>query len=234
MNLDGLKQPFEPNDIEFRAGATNQQKTSALALPYITSRAVMDRLDEVCGLENWQDTYTTGPNGGVLCGISIRIDDEWITKWDGADNTNFEAVKGGLSDAFKRAAVKWGIGRYLYALPTVWVTATQRGKSISIDEDEARRKLFGQQPSKHTPQKQSPQQNGNSKPASKQEKADPWPAKSGPVFEFCQAVRKQTNYYTAQMHLYNALGGWGNLSDEAEFEAKLSAALDHAKEKQAA
>jgi hypothetical protein len=146
MNLSDLKKPFDPSDVEFRAGATNRDKTSALALPYLTSRAVMDRLDEVCGPENWQDLYTSGPDGGVLCGISIRVGEAWITKFDGAENSNIEAIKGGLSDAFKRAGVKWGIGRYLYSLPSIWVKAEPRGNSISIDEDEARKKLFGQQP----------------------------------------------------------------------------------------
>ncbi len=143
MNLQKLSDPFEPNDIEFRAGATTKDKTKALALPYITSRGVMDRLDSVVGPENWRDEYREGPQGGVLCGISIRLEGEWICKWDGADNTQIESVKGGLSDAFKRAAVKWGIGRYLYTLPAVWVKAEQRGKSVTIDEAEARRQLFG-------------------------------------------------------------------------------------------
>jgi len=148
MELEKLKHPFNPNDVEFRAGATSQDKSRALALPYITSRAVMDRLDEVIGPENWQDKYEAGPLGGVMCGISIKINDQWVTKWDGADNTNFEPVKGGLSDSFKRAAVKWGIGRYLYDLPTIWVKAEQRGKSIIIDEDEARQKIFNTSPNK--------------------------------------------------------------------------------------
>jgi hypothetical protein len=159
MNLADLKQAFDPSDIEFRAGATNQDKSKALALPYLTARAVMERLDSVCGPENWQDTYQAGPDGGVLCGISIRVGETWITKFDGASNSDIEAVKGGLSDAFKRAAVKWGIGRDLYALPRVWVKAEQRGKSVAIDEDEARAKMFGGQR-----QAPAPRSNGNSQP----------------------------------------------------------------------
>lgn len=160
-----LSEAFDPADVEFRAGATNQDKSKALALAYITSRAVMDRLDTVVGPEGWQDQYQPGPHGGVLCGISVKVDGEWITKWDGADNTQVEAVKGGLSDAFKRAAVKWGIGRYLYGLPAVWVTATQRGKSISIDENEARQKLFGSTP-KPAPKKSTPPTPASGRPYS--------------------------------------------------------------------
>jgi hypothetical protein len=127
-----LANPFDPNDIEWRAGATNKEKTKALALAYITSRAVMNRLDNTVGPENWQDDFRAGPDGGVLAGIGIRVNNEWIWKWDGAENSNIEAVKGGLSDAFKRAAVKWGIGRYLYGLDGVWVTCEQRGNTTIL------------------------------------------------------------------------------------------------------
>jgi hypothetical protein len=127
-----LATPFHPEDIEWRAGATNSDKTKALALAYITSRAVMDRLDEVVGPQNWRDEYKPGPDGGVICGLSLRIQDEWICKWDGADNTEFEAIKGGLSDAFKRAGYKWGVGRYLYKLENVWVPCELHGKTIAL------------------------------------------------------------------------------------------------------
>ncbi|WP_348260526.1 Rad52/Rad22 family DNA repair protein, partial [Salmonella enterica] len=53
---------------------------------------------------------------GVECGISIKIGSEWVSKWDAAENTQVGAVKGGRSGAMKRAAVQWGIGRYLYNL----------------------------------------------------------------------------------------------------------------------
>lgn len=127
-----LSAPFPYEDIEWRAGATNKEKTKALALAYITSRAVMNRLDDVCGPHNWRDEYAAGPDGGVICGLSIRVGDEWITKWDGAENSNIEAVKGGLSDAFKRAAVKWGIGRYLYGLDGVWVECEAFGNTVKL------------------------------------------------------------------------------------------------------
>ena len=101
IDFNQLTAPFPVEDVEFRAGATNKEKTKALALAYITSRAVMNRLDEIVGPTDWKDAYRPGPDGGVICGLSLRIGGEWITKWDGAENTNFEAIKGGLSDAFK-------------------------------------------------------------------------------------------------------------------------------------
>jgi hypothetical protein len=87
----------------------------------------MNRLDEVCGPENWKNEFKAAPDGGILCGISIKVNDEWVTKWDGAENTDIEAVKGGLSGAMKRAAVQWGIGRYLYKLEESWINANENG-----------------------------------------------------------------------------------------------------------
>lgn len=139
MNIfEDLAAPFEEKDIEWRAGATNTNKDKAMALAYVTSRAVMNRLDTVLTPANWQDDYKSGPDGGVICGIGLLVDrgdrSEWVTKWDGADSPRFEAVKGGLSDAFKRAAVKWGIGRYLYDLPNVWVKCHKQGDTVVLDE----------------------------------------------------------------------------------------------------
>lgn len=126
-----LSVPFLPSEIEWRIGATNKDKTSGIALPYITNRAIMNRLDETVGISNWKNEFFI-QDKAKICGISIRIGDEWITKYDGADDTNIEATKGGISNAMKRAAVQWGIGRYLYKLPTMWVGIEPNGKSYKI------------------------------------------------------------------------------------------------------
>ncbi|MBG6243389.1 MAG: recombinase [Candidatus Symbiopectobacterium sp. Dall1.0] len=118
MELSQLDAPFPIDDIEWRVqrcGISNNNPW-AMVLAYVTNRAIMKRLDDVCGKENWKNEFSPGPDGGVMCGISIRIRDEWVTKWDGADKTQVEAVKGGMSGSMKRAAVQWGIGRYLYSL----------------------------------------------------------------------------------------------------------------------
>lgn len=130
MDLSKLKDCFEPNDIEWRlqqCGKTKEGKIWGMALAYVTNRAIMNRLDEVCGPENWKNEYNPAPDGGILCGISIKVGDEWVTKWDGAENTDIEAVKGGLSGAMKRAAVQWGIGRYLYDLEEGWINESGNG-----------------------------------------------------------------------------------------------------------
>jgi hypothetical protein len=93
-----------------------------MVLAYVTNRAIMDRLDEVCGPGNWKNEFNIGPVGGVMCGISIKIESEWVTKWDGAEETKVEKIKGAYSASMKRTAVQWGIGRYLYNLDATFVS----------------------------------------------------------------------------------------------------------------
>jgi hypothetical protein len=117
---DRLKNPFNPKVVHWRVGATNAKKnngvpTKGIALAYVNARDVMKRLDDVCG-DNWQVEY---PFAGC-CRIGIKIGDEWLWRSNGAGETDVEGEKGQFSDAFKRAAVLWGVGRYLYYLDNIW------------------------------------------------------------------------------------------------------------------
>lgn len=87
----------------------------AICVPYIDSRDVQARLDEVCGAHNWQSKHKD-VGGSLYCEIGIRIDGEWIWKSDVGTKSNIESEKGAASDSFKRAAVQWGIGRFLYQM----------------------------------------------------------------------------------------------------------------------
>lgn len=134
MNLSDLKKPFDPKRISWRVGSTNADKTKGMALAYIDSRDVQDRLDEVCGLE-WGCRYAL-LGQTTICEIGIKVWSEWIWRADGSGDTDFEAEKGALSSAFKRAAVKWGVGRYLYDVDAPWVEIKARGKSFYIEASE--------------------------------------------------------------------------------------------------
>ncbi len=111
-----LNDPTPKDEIKSRQGPGGRM------LDYIDARFVMDRLDAAVGQENWQDKYEDAGNGSVRCGIGIRFAaigdarslDEWIWKWDVGDTSDIEPTKGAHSDAFKRAGVKWGIGRDMY------------------------------------------------------------------------------------------------------------------------
>lgn len=120
FNPADLAAPFPGDAVHWRAQSMNRDGTSAMALAYIDARDVMDRLDAVCGPANWQDSYAETLKGRLICTLMLRVGDEWISKSDGAGDTDVEGEKGAISDALKRAAVKWGIGRYLYDLPVIW------------------------------------------------------------------------------------------------------------------
>jgi hypothetical protein len=133
-----LKAPFAPDKVSWRIGATTEKKDRGLAMCYIDARDVADRLDEACGPGGWCNDYPHA-NGKTVCRIGIKVGDEWIFKADGAGDTDYEAEKGALSDAFKRAAVRWGVGRYLYDVPSTWVDIEMKGKTAVILPAEAER-----------------------------------------------------------------------------------------------
>lgn len=140
IDLKALAEPFTAEQIEWRVQSCGVGNNGpwAKVVPYITNRAIMHRLDAVCGVGGWKNEYRElaayrGENkaeAGFLCGISIYLpvmadgdrpsDHQWVTKWDGANCTDIETIKGGLSDAMKRAAVQWGIGRYIYDMEESW------------------------------------------------------------------------------------------------------------------
>lgn len=138
IDLTKLYAPFPPEKTHWRLGATNSDKTKGVALAYIDARDVMARLDEVCGPENWQCDYPHAV-AKTCCRIGVKVGDEWVWKSNGSGDTDVEGQKGAFSDAFKRAAVLWGIGRYLYDLKSPWVEIEQRGRSYVIKQSEMAR-----------------------------------------------------------------------------------------------
>src|SRR5262245_26384529 len=137
--FERLAAPFPPERVSWRVGSANAEKNRGLALAYIDARDVMARFDEVCGPARWQLRYIAMSNGTSCCEVGIKIGAEWVWKADGAGATDYEAEKGAYSDAFKRAAVNWGVGRYLYDIASPWVAIEQRGRTYVIRRDESAR-----------------------------------------------------------------------------------------------
>lgn len=133
MNLKELTKPFPENEIEWRIGQAGKKGNGqiwATCLAYVSARSVMQRLDEVCGPENWKAEYVLTGGPGVICRLSVKCGGEWVTKEDGAEQTDIEAFKGGLSSALKRAGSVWGIGRYLYGLERAYVNVVDSSVGI--------------------------------------------------------------------------------------------------------
>lgn len=123
--------PFKGKQVRWRIGSMTKDGKKAMALAYVDARDVMFRLDQAVGPGNWSDDYKE-VMGRLVCNLILRIDGEWVMKSDGAGDTQVEAEKGGLSDAFKRAGVKFGIARYLYYLPNEWVPVEGEGRYAKL------------------------------------------------------------------------------------------------------
>ena len=116
-----LAKPFAPEDLEWRLQNTIEEKMRGLAVPYVTNRAIQNRLDEVCGPENWYNDFkpwhSNGKKEAQLCGIAIYFEGRgFITKWDGAEDSDIESaaynraprymVTGCVDDGILRCAVR--------------------------------------------------------------------------------------------------------------------------------
>lgn len=147
--------PFDAKDVEWRVTKLSKDSSDGLVVPFITSRAIQNRLDDVVGPFRWRTRFIPWhqfvpkpgkyddpqrmqkpPISSQLCGVSIYDEErkEWVEKIDGAENTDVEAIKGGISDSFKRAAVLWGVGRYLYEMRAKWVHLDKYKQIINLAE----------------------------------------------------------------------------------------------------
>src|SRR5262249_38300687 len=77
---EALAAPFGLDEVKFKPQVVKGNR--ALALAYIDARVIQDRLDEVLGVEGWQDRYRRLEDGTVICRLTLRIGEEWITKMD--------------------------------------------------------------------------------------------------------------------------------------------------------
>lgn len=131
--FEALAAPFPAEKVSWRVGSVNREKTKAMALAYIDARDVMERLDAVCGPSGWERRHPHVERT-TTCEIALWIEGRgWVVKADGAGDTQVEAEKGSLSDSFKRAAVNWGVGRYLYDLKSPWVEIDEYKKIKSSE-----------------------------------------------------------------------------------------------------
>lgn len=136
--MKALGEPFASGCVGWKPGATNGEKTKAIALAYIDARDVMDRLDSLVAaelIEAWRDEYEPLQAGAVRCRLYLCVAGQWIAKEDvggaSAQPDAGDKMKAAFSDALKRAAVKWGIGRYLYHLEAAWCDYDARRKQFA-------------------------------------------------------------------------------------------------------
>jgi hypothetical protein len=151
--LPDLRRPFTPAAIKFKPQTVKKDNSAGLASFYIDARLAAERLNEVVGAENWSDAYRLLADGNVLPALYYPVECSLtvcgVTKTDVGQGANTvlddKAWKSAYSDALKRAAVKFGIGVYLYNLPNLWapVFVGQNGKAQGFSR-EGQEQLRGQ------------------------------------------------------------------------------------------
>jgi hypothetical protein len=135
-----FRRPFTVEAVRFKPQSVSKDKTRALATFYIDARLAAERLNAAAGAANWADEYrvlfesSPTAHSDNFFPVECRLTVYQVTKTDVGiyqkATADDKAVKSAYSDAFKRAAVKFGIGAYLYAIPGIWapVEVGENGK----------------------------------------------------------------------------------------------------------
>ena len=127
MTQEEIKSIFtklaETMPVKWRVGPKIGSRLSVLA--YLDARMVQQRLDDIVGPENWANVYDSETGTAT---ISIFINGEWVSKTDVGTESKVDKEKGKASDSFKRAAVLWGVGRFIYTDPKY------SGKMLPLDQ----------------------------------------------------------------------------------------------------
>lgn len=114
-------------------------------VPYLDAARVATLLDQWVGPDRWRDIYEPAEVAGqtvLWCHLEIRFGEVWVRKSDLGTPSNMEAQKGLVSDAFKRAAIlKWGVGRNVYMLPTLWAPCDVDSKGNARPNRETSRSI---------------------------------------------------------------------------------------------
>ena len=127
--IKALQTPFPPDEVKWKVQATKGTWSTYVA--YVDSRAVAKKLDDATSLM-WQDRYEE-VSGLLICSIGLFIDGQWIWRSDTGTESDMDKEKGHVSDAFKRCAVKFGVGRDLYDMPIIKIknTGSNQGKPFA-------------------------------------------------------------------------------------------------------
>lgn len=197
-----LDSPFDPHEVKTR------QAPGGRTFQYVTARTVMNRLDDVLGPENWWDDYVPSANS-VMCRLTIRLPEgETVTKCDAGGYAGMadqgDDDKSGFSDAFKRAAAKFGVGRYLYRDGTPGFAREEHGEVPNDPPQRAQQGHYG--PPAGSPahseqrERQVPHGGGNGR--------QNVPGSGRALFAWIKAREEEI-----QMGLLKYLNSWGKLHE---------------------
>ena len=138
--LAELEVPFSPEQVQWRVTNTTNDKKRGQVVPYADPRAYTDRLNALLSPQGWTREYKVETvsnltrmkrgesilSGKVLVTCTVTIFGLWSHSGTGeewADDGN--SVTSADAQAFKRACSCFGLGRYFYDVPAIWVDLDQ-------------------------------------------------------------------------------------------------------------
>jgi hypothetical protein len=190
-----LAAPFDSHEVKLRQAPGGRQ------LHYITARTAMNRLDNVLGPENWWDEYLPLEHS-VLCKLTLRLPDgSTVTKSDAGGYAGMadqgDDDKSGFSDAFKRAAAKFGVARYLYRDGVPTFVRERAGDAVSPPEPAAPAEVA-----------QNGNTNGNGPAPARERSRDQAPRTGKALFAWTKDMEQRH-----QVGLLKYLNNWGKLQE---------------------
>ena len=140
-----LEIPFSPDQVQWRVTNTTNDKKRGQVAPYADPRAYTDRLNALFSPQGWTREYKVETmsnitrvkkgesivSGKVLVTCTVTIiglgshsgtGEEW------ADDDN--GMTAADAQAFKRACSCFGLGRYFYDIPAIWVDLDQHRQPV--------------------------------------------------------------------------------------------------------
>ena len=143
--LSALEVPFSSDQVRWRVTNTTSDKKRGQIVPYADSRAYTDRLNALFTPQGWTREYKVETmsnitrvkksesivSGKVLvtCTVTVLgIGSHSGTGEEWADDDN--GMTSADAQAFKRACSCFGLGRYFYDIPAVWVDLDQNRQPL--------------------------------------------------------------------------------------------------------
>lgn len=133
-DLETLTKTFPKDKLGVKVQSLSKNRDKAMLVLYLQHTDVMNRLEEVDPC--WMNEVIEERGGNDYVCVRMRVIIKGVTRENVGDGRDPKAA---YSDAIKRCAMMFGVGRYLYDAPTVWVPYNEqedRFKQFTIEEYE--------------------------------------------------------------------------------------------------
>jgi hypothetical protein len=124
---------------------TKSNQGKIMCVPFIDRELVINRLNDVLGINGWQFSPKREGDGSKTGELSIKVEGDWITRGDTGTASKYDGEKGSTSDSLKRAATQFGVGTYLYSIGHRWINGKQNNSGKMQPVDHNGKFLYGDQ-----------------------------------------------------------------------------------------